>query len=38
MIPQARKTKVCYRGELKHLEKYDRPRYERGLTLFGLLV
>ena len=35
---QARKIKVCYRGELKHWEKHDRPHYERGLTLFGLLV
>ena len=34
---QARKIKVCYRGELKHWEKHDRPHYERGLTLFGLL-
>ena len=33
-----RKIKVCYRGELKHWEKHDRPHCKRGLTLFGLLV
>ena len=35
---QVRKIKVCYRGELKHWEKHNRPHCERGLTLFGLLI